>query len=143
VSWGHVCLAVVLFIGAGLLIACAALDGGATLWATAILVPFLGVLVMAAGMLRVRRQRVVPESTAKWAPAAAPPLGQMLVNYGLVSEGDLDKALERQRKDKKRLGRVLVEMELVTHAQVAEVLEEQLSRREGRLLWGAREALGD
>lgn len=82
-----------------------------------------------------------PESNIEWREAAAPPLGQMLVNYGLMTEADLAKALERQKKDKKRLGRVLVEMGLVTHAQVAEVLEEQLSRREGRLRWGARGGL--
>ena len=32
-------------------------------------------------------------------------------------------------------------MELATHAQVAQVLEEQISRREGRLLWGVGEEL--
>jgi hypothetical protein len=140
-SWGYLCLACLLFLAGGLLIALAAYDGGAALWAMAILVPLLGVLAMAARMLRVSRPKVKPESTVERNEAAAPPLGQMLVNYGLITEGDLSRALERQKKDKKRLGRLLVEMGLVTHAQVAEVLEEQLSRREGRLLWGAREAL--
>jgi len=65
----------------------------------------------------------------------------MLLSYGLISEGELDRALRRQERTEKRLGRVLVEMKLVTHAQVAEVLEEQLSRREGRLLWGAGQRL--
>jgi hypothetical protein len=144
VSWGYLCLALLLFVAGGLLIGFAVYDGGAVAWAMAILVPMLGVLVMAARMLRESRPRKVkPESSVEWREAAAPPLGQMLVNYGLMTEADLTKALERQKGDKKRLGKVLVEMGLVTHAQVAEVLEEQVSRREGRLRWGAREALVD
>jgi len=135
------CLGFLLFLAGGLLIGFAVYDGGAALWAMAILVPMLGVLAMAARMLRESRPRVEPESNVEWRSTAAPPLGQMLVSYGLITEGDLNKALERQKKHKKRLGRTLVEMGLVTHAQVAEVLEEQLSRREGRLLWGAREGL--
>jgi hypothetical protein len=134
-------LALVLFVAGGLLIGSAVYDGGAAAWAMAILVPMLGVLVMTARMLRESRPRVRPESNIEWREAAAPPLGQMLVNYGLMTEADLAKARERQKKDEKRLGRVLVEMGLVTHAQVAEVLEEQLSRREGRLRWGARGGL--
>jgi len=142
VSWGYLCLAFLLFLAGGLLIAFAAYDGGAALWAIAILVPLLGVLVIAARMLREHRPRKVkPESSVEWRETAAPPLGQMLLNYGLITEGDLNRVLERQKKDGKRLGRLLVDMGLVTHQQVAEVLEEQLSRREGRLLWGAREAL--
>lgn len=140
-SWGYLLLALLLFVAGGLLIGSAVYDGGAAAWAMAILVPMLGVLVMTARMLRESRPSVRPESNIEWREAAAPPLGQMLVNYGLMTEADLAKALERQKKDKKRLGRVLVEMGLVTHAQVAEVLEEQLSRREGRLRWGARGGL--
>jgi hypothetical protein len=65
----------------------------------------------------------------------------MLVNYGLLSDTDLARALKQHKKTKKRLGQTLVEMELVSYAQVAEVLEEQLSRREARLLWGSGERL--
>ncbi len=59
----------------------------------------------------------------------APPLGEMLVNYGLISQANLQKALARQKKRKKRLGQILVEMRLVTLDQVLSVLEEQTSRR--------------
>lgn len=59
----------------------------------------------------------------------APPLGEMLVSYGLVSEANLQKALARQKKRGRRLGQVLVEMRLVTLDQVLAVLEEQTSRR--------------
>jgi type IV pilus assembly protein PilB len=61
----------------------------------------------------------------------------MLVSYGLLTQADLDRALAYQQGTGKRLGQILVELDLVTHAQVAQVLEEQLSRREGRLMWGA------
>ena len=61
----------------------------------------------------------------------------MLLSYGLLTQADLDRALACQEGTKKRLGQILVELDLVTHAQVAQVLEEQLSRREGRLMWGA------
>jgi hypothetical protein len=65
----------------------------------------------------------------------------MLVSYGLISDSDLDKALKVHRKTKKRLGKTCAEMGLISYAQLAEVLEEQVSRRESRLLWGAGEQL--
>jgi hypothetical protein len=54
----------------------------------------------------------------------------MLVNYHLITEADLNRALDRQRKVHKRLGKTLVEMRLISYQQVAEVLEEQFSRRD-------------
>ncbi len=135
-AWGYLSLGLLLFAMAGVVIASAMYDGGPLLWATGILAFLLGALSTAAAAFEPRRPRVEPESSTTWNPTAAPRLGEMLVNYGVISEADLDKALERQSDSGKRLGQVLVEMELVTHAQVAEVLEEQLSRREGRLLWG-------
>lgn len=140
-AWGYLSLGLMLFALAGLLSASAVYDGGALVWATAILALVLGALSTAAAFLRPHRRRVEPESTAKWNPAAAPRLGDMMVKYGLISEGDLERALERQKASGKRLGQVVVEMELATHAQVAQVLEEQISRREGRLLWGVGEEL--
>jgi hypothetical protein len=53
----------------------------------------------------------------------------MLLGYGLISEAELEAALERQSRTKRRLGRILVEMKLATHREVADVLEEQWSRR--------------
>jgi hypothetical protein len=135
-SWGYLSLALLLFAMAGLLIASAVYDGAGLAWATAVLALLLGALSAAAAVAEPRRRRVEPESSTKWDPSAAPRLGEMLASYGLISEADLEQALERQAGSGKRLGQVLVEMELVTHAQVAQVLEEQLSRREGRLLWG-------
>lgn len=63
------------------------------------------------------------------------------MDCSLICGADPEKALARQAKEKKRLGRIPVGMGLVTHAQAAEVLEEQISRREGRLLHGVGEKL--
>jgi hypothetical protein len=70
----------------------------------------------------------------------APPLGEMLVSYGLITEANLQKALARQRKRGRRLGQVLVEMRLVTLDQVLAVLEEQTSRRSHGVTQTAPEA---
>ena len=140
-SWSQLSLGFLVFIVAGLLIACAVYEGGLTVWTTGTLALVLGVLTTVAAVLRPRRRGVEPESSVEWNEAAAPPLGQMLVTCGVVSEGDLARALEVQKTSKKRLGQVLVEMELVTDGQIAAVLEEQLSKREGRLLWGIGDKL--
>jgi hypothetical protein len=57
-------------------------------------------------------------------------LGEMLMNYGLLSEADLRKALSRQQKSGKRLGQVMLQMKLITPHQLLEVVEEQASRRQ-------------
>jgi len=59
----------------------------------------------------------------------------MLVSLRLVSRHDLERALARQRGTQKRLGQILVEMRVITHAQLAEVLEGQLDRRLGWFPW--------
>jgi len=137
-AWGYRNLGLLLFAIAGLLIASAVYDGGALLWATAVLALLLGALSTAAAASKPRRPRLALGSSTARNQAAAPRLGEMLLNYGLVAQTDLEKALECQKESGKRLGQVLVDMKVVTHAQLAEILEEQLSRREGRLLWGIR-----
>ncbi len=115
--------------------------GGATLWVLGLVSFAVGVASTLSAVCRFGYRRSEPVDSPNWNASAAPPLGQMLMNYGLISEGDLRKALSRQQKEKKRLGKILVSMGLVTYAQVAEVLEEQISRREGRLLYGVGERL--
>lgn len=102
----------------------------------------LGVLALLAGVsvvLSATRGSTVaepePAREAQWDVAAVPSLGEMLVSLRLVSRHDLEKALARQRGSQKRLGQILVEMRVITHAQLAEVLEEQLDRRLGRFRW--------
>jgi hypothetical protein len=110
--------------------------GGLTVSVVGFLVAILGALVVLYGFMHARDAENTSESAyepgGEWDWAAAPPLGQMLVNYKLITEADLTRALERQRRKRQRLGKVLVDMKLVTHAQVAQVLEEQFSRRRHR-----------
>ncbi len=53
-------------------------------------------------------------------------LGQMLVERGLLPEGDLAKALALQRERKDRLGKILVDLGFVSPAALQAVLSEQL-----------------
>ena len=61
--------------------------------------------------------------------ATAPPriLGRLLVGEGLLSERDLERALEAQRGTGKRLGEVLLSMRLVGDEALARALAMQLS----------------
>jgi len=53
-------------------------------------------------------------------------LGQILIDLGVLSPLDLEHALQRQRVTGELLGRVLVDMELVTEQEVVEALGVQL-----------------
>ena len=60
-------------------------------------------------------------------PAAAPPrVGDLLLDKGLVTQKQIDQALEYQRSTGKKalLGEVLVELKMVTEAQVMEAVAE-------------------
>jgi type IV pilus assembly protein PilB len=54
-------------------------------------------------------------------------LGELLVETGLITEGDLARALEQQKEDPRRLGELLVDGGAVTESQVTQVLSQQLS----------------
>ncbi len=53
-------------------------------------------------------------------------LGDLLISAGLITEEDLQRALELQRTSKKRLGSVLTESGIITEKQLIEALEMQL-----------------
>lgn len=53
-------------------------------------------------------------------------LGDLLLSVGLITDGDLERALELQKKTKKRLGRVLTEYGIISERQLIEALEMQL-----------------
>ena len=68
-----------------------------------------------------------PLDSAAAAPAAQvtwQPLGKLLLAKGLVNEGELEEALEEQRRDR-RLGEILVERGVLTGAELARALGEQ------------------
>jgi hypothetical protein len=68
---------------------------------------------------------------AQSAPAAAPrsstprPLGRLLLEKGVVTQTELDSALEVQRKSGRRLGEILVEAGCLSWTTVAAALAEQ------------------
>ncbi len=53
-------------------------------------------------------------------------LGEILVQAGAITEDDLHRALEIQKKDKTRLGAVLVDLDIASESQVYEALAEQM-----------------
>ena len=53
-------------------------------------------------------------------------LGEILVERSLVTEGQLTQAMERQKRTRRRLGRVLVEMRFATPEIILEALSDQL-----------------
>ena len=55
-----------------------------------------------------------------------PHLGAMLVEQKLVTSDQLRQAMERQKRTRRRLGRVLVEMGFTTPEAVLEALSAQL-----------------
>ena len=61
---------------------------------------------------------------------AAPFLGDLLVFKGWVTDGQLADALVRQHHTGRPLGRILVEMKLLSPSQLAQALEEQLEYRD-------------
>ena len=53
------------------------------------------------------------------------PLGRLLVEQGLLSEEELERALEQQAATGRRLGETLVELEFVSHLSLSRALAEQ------------------
>src|SRR5919202_4069724 len=53
-------------------------------------------------------------------------LGQILMEQGLISQEQLDRALEEHRKTPKSLGRVLIDMGLIREADLVRALSEQV-----------------
>ena len=57
------------------------------------------------------------------------PLGQMLLHDGLITQDQLDQALQLQKQSGLRMGSCLIDMGLVGADQVAEVIARQLKAR--------------
>lgn len=53
-------------------------------------------------------------------------LGELLIEAGVISEGQLDEALAVQKKTRKRLGDILIERNIVTSSELIEALQTQL-----------------
>jgi hypothetical protein len=127
--WTRLKLGLLLAVTAGMVLRYGWADRDALLWHVGTVALMLGVLTVLSAFLGPRRVDERPDRVPEGEALGAPLLGQMLLHYRLISEADLERALEQHARTGKRLGRVVVEMGMATSAQVAEVLEEQLSRR--------------
>ncbi len=58
--------------------------------------------------------------------ATAIPLGQLLIDHGLIGPEDLDRALELQRERGDKLGKILVDMGFIAQRDLLLALSEQL-----------------
>jgi hypothetical protein len=80
-----------------------------------------------------QRLREIRETHAPPAPALEPvhelprrlPLGELLIEKGLLSESDLRLALAHQREDGRPLGQILIGMGILTEQDLARTLTEQ------------------
>jgi hypothetical protein len=88
---------------------------------------WVGSVTLPAGLLLIL-SGVYARGQAR--PGVAPPLGELLVQKGWITEGQLGNALVRHYHAKQPLGQVLVEMKLITPSQLARALQEQLEHRQ-------------
>jgi hypothetical protein len=130
-----------LSVASGILFGYASVGARHAWVSVAVLALLAGLLLTLSAVLTPRRTEWTPPA-AEGCRAAAPPLGEMLLGVHLLSREDLERALARQRATPRRLGQILVDMNLITHAQLAEVLEEQLSRRSAGLYGSEPAAVG-
>ncbi len=54
-------------------------------------------------------------------------IGELLLSTGLISQRQLDQALELQKSDHRRLGEIIVAAEMVSEAKVTQIISQQLS----------------
>jgi serine/threonine-protein kinase len=85
---------------------------------------------------RIATMRELAEALAPFGPRHSPRalsqnpgprerLGEILISSGLLSQGDLSRALAEQRRSGRLLGRVLLEMNLVAHADLLAAVARQ------------------
>jgi hypothetical protein len=134
--WLQLALGLILAIAAGCAFGHACTARQELWWWVGTVALLSGLLLILSTIHASRRIELALRSsggTAEW-EGSAPLLGEILVSYSLISWDDLNRALAKQRTTRKRLGQILVDMRLITHAELAEVLEEQFSRRQLRRL---------
>jgi hypothetical protein len=78
----------------------------------------------AQGLIVVRLGRILYAASS----SVRETFGNILVCHGLISEGVLGEALDRQHSEPvpRRLGRILIEMEKLTEEDIAEILRQQI-----------------
>jgi len=139
-SWGRLSIGLVLAGAAGVTLGYALASGNADWWwggGTTLMAATLLILsaFYAPRQAKPAGEEAAPRLSATGKPSAAPLLGEMLLQRTLLNRSQLDWALAQQRGTSKRLGGILVEMRLITHADLSSVLAEQRAARDGRYLW--------
>jgi len=121
VRWERLALGFLLATAGGVVLGHAWATRGAAWWWVGSLSLLGGILLILSGAYASRREP----------PQGKLSLGELVIRKGWVTEKQLADALVRQHYSDDRLGRVLVEMKLITPAQLAQALQEQMGEEEG------------
>lgn len=138
IGWVQVAMGLALAATSGLWVGRAWSDRNWLSWLVGGTSLLCGVLVAVVGM----RVSSPPKQVRQYRPQQAPKrkrertipyLGELLVyKHRIISEKQLQEALEEQRARGGRLGQILVAMGHLEHSKLSEVLEDQLSYGEPR-----------
>ena len=135
----RICIGALLSLAAGIELGHAWMGGARVEWGLGALVLLAGSLLIAFGF-HSRKPSVEPRPPLAPGPSEpaeppAPMLGELLVKRGLISPWNLTRALLAQQESGQRLGEVLIEMRLVSRADLVEVMEEQRVYRQRGFVW--------
>jgi hypothetical protein len=137
VTWGRLVIGLALAAEGGVLYAHARTEAGGPSWWVGGVAIVVGAVLSLSGLysiyVRTRQQEaIVPDSIPARAEPFVPMLGALLVyKYQALTEEQLERALEQQRKegkDRRRLGEILLDMGLVSSAELRKALEYQRSQ---------------
>jgi len=129
-------LAIVLSVASGGAIGQGLLTGDRNLLIAAGLALLAGGFLAASVVLRARRPSGLPPLPPPVLPSLnakpRPRLGEILLRQGLLAEGQLEHALDRQHVTGQRLSEILVEMGFVNQSDVDQALESLRDPWQGR-----------
>lgn len=135
-AWGRTALGLVMGVGGGVAFGHAWVARYAISWWVGVLSVLAGVLLVLSAVSATRRsgeqardEEAVPLRYLEQREPVVPLLGALLVyKYRMLTQEQLSRALEEQFRssvEKRRLGEILLEMEMVTEEQLETVLEHQ------------------
>ncbi len=135
INWVRVIVGIALVAEGGVLYAQARMGDGGPLWIVGAIAILVGALMALPGVVSICRARpaeiIIAEPLPGTPEQTLPMLGALLVfKYRLITEEQLEKALEIQRKDgpnRRLLGGILLDMGLISTAELQTALEHQRS----------------